>query len=769
MDGDSGTVNSIVMSTHNGSSVAERLRILTGAADGIQVTGNVGIGYDSPADNIHILGSNASPNVGITLQSDDTANATAAISLMARTADNSNRTSEIKNVAGQLFIERSDAGTDVLALKSTAAGAGGPQLDFYHHSASPADNDVIGTINFNGWDDASNATTYARMSGIAADVSNGAEKGHLVFSNRADGSTFSESMRIDSSGNVVINKASFSSLPTGSKLNIFGDGVTLRLDGSGGTTKSILFRGTNAANPGEVYADGSLRFRTEDASTRITFHTNSDGSDNERMRIDSSGNVGIGTAPHADWRSEATALQISPLGAIWNTSNYEDFNIGNNVYTDGTEKYIQNDAACKIRLTDAGLMDFRVAVAGSADAAITWNTAMAINTTGQIGIGTDYTGNGLLRVGRAPSAQDGGQRTVFADGTHDAITTNSTNYLHNVWIQNNNFDIDSGVTDSGYRIGLNIEGYHDNSNLAGTLATQKNVWSRNGNNSGGAGTITNSYNMHLETLDGGGITITNNYGLYQTGAGTKNYFEGDVGIGTASPDTLLHVKGAAALTGTTGGAAGLSIAYDGGNSSPLYFGTETTSAQKSMYMSGYWIYLRGHQNEGIRFVYSQGSGSAPRSDQYEFKYNSATRPTGNTTWDGFSDVRAKENVQNITGALDTISQLRPVVFDWTDDYADTMNMFKMDETDPKSYNWTSVKENGYDLIRKNGKIGFIAQEFETVFPKDITELEVQLGDEKVEDFKTVNYDSLIPTLTKAIQEQQAQIQALQQRLDDLEG
>ena len=44
MDGDSGTANSLVMSTYNGSSVVERLRILTGAADGIQVTGNVGIG-----------------------------------------------------------------------------------------------------------------------------------------------------------------------------------------------------------------------------------------------------------------------------------------------------------------------------------------------------------------------------------------------------------------------------------------------------------------------------------------------------------------------------------------------------------------------------------------------------------------------------------------------------------------------------------------------------------------------------------------------------
>jgi hypothetical protein len=166
--------------------------------------GRLGIGYESPADNIHILGSNASPNVGITLQSDDTANATAALSLFARNASNINITSEIKNVAGQLFIERSDAGTDVLALKSTAAGAGGPQLDFYHHSASPEDNDVIGTINFNGWDDASNATTYARISGIAADVSNGAEKGDLIISTRTDASTFSEKVRVTNGGNVGI-------------------------------------------------------------------------------------------------------------------------------------------------------------------------------------------------------------------------------------------------------------------------------------------------------------------------------------------------------------------------------------------------------------------------------------------------------------------------------------------------------------------------------------------------------------------------------------
>ena len=227
----------------------------------------------------------------------------------------------------------------------------------------------------------------------------------------------------------------------------------------------------------------------------------------------------------------------------------------------------------------------------------------------------------------------------------------------------------------------------------------------------------------------------------------------------------VKVVGETALTGTTGGAKGLTLQTAGGTSCPLYFGSETHSAQKSMYLNGYWIYLRGHQNEGIRFIFSQASGNAPRSDQYEFKYNAAYRPTGNTTWDGFSDRRAKENIQDVTSALDTIGRLRPVTFDWTNDYADRMNMFNLDKTDPRSYMWTSVKENGYDETRKNNNVGFIAQEFEEVFPNDITQTEMQLGDETISDFKTVNFDSLIPMLTKAVQELKSENDSLRARLD----
>ena len=56
MDGDSGTTNSLVMSTFNGSSVVERLRILTDAGDGIQVTGNVGINTADPGEALDVAG-----------------------------------------------------------------------------------------------------------------------------------------------------------------------------------------------------------------------------------------------------------------------------------------------------------------------------------------------------------------------------------------------------------------------------------------------------------------------------------------------------------------------------------------------------------------------------------------------------------------------------------------------------------------------------------------------------------------------------------------
>ena len=110
-----------------------------------------------------------------------------------------------------------------------------------------------------------------------------------------------------------------------------------------------------------------------------------DNATSTAITIDAAENVGIGITPKS-WYSTVTALQIAPTGALYNSSNWEDFSIGCNSYynSGGTESYIQTDAACKIRLTDSGLMDFKVAASGSADAAITWTTAMTIDNSGRV-------------------------------------------------------------------------------------------------------------------------------------------------------------------------------------------------------------------------------------------------------------------------------------------------------------------------------------------------------------------------------------------------
>ncbi|MBX3019797.1 MAG: tail fiber domain-containing protein [Bdellovibrionaceae bacterium] len=56
-----------------------------------------------------------------------------------------------------------------------------------------------------------------------------------------------------------------------------------------------------------------------------------------------------------------------------------------------------------------------------------------------------------------------------------------------------------------------------------------------GNNTG----LNHSYGLYIEDLAGAG----NQFGIYQTGANDRNYFNGSVGIGTTSPVAKFHVEG----------------------------------------------------------------------------------------------------------------------------------------------------------------------------------------------------------------------------------
>jgi len=106
-----------------------------------------------------------------------------------------------------------------------------------------------------------------------------------------------------------------------------------------------------------------------------------------------------------------------------------------------------------------------------------------------------------------------------------------------------------------------------------------------------------------------------------------------------------------------------------------------------------------------------------------------------TTITAISDQRLKENIRDLDEGLTTVMALKPRKFDW---------------------------KEGKGQNIKNAR-GFIAQEFEIVLPDMIEEWR-DPAPQGEESYKAINAN-LIPTLVKAIQEQQIIIESLKSRLD----
>jgi hypothetical protein len=132
-------------------------------------------------------------------------------------------------------------------------------------------------------------------------------------------------------------------------------------------------------------------------------------------------------------------------------------------------------------------------------------------------------------------------------------------------------------------------------------------------------------------------------------------------------------------------------------------------------------------------VFSSGAGA------YRFYVGmGGTVFATNTTITAISDQRLKENIRDLDDGLQKVMALQPRKFDWKEG-------------------------KGADI--KDAR-GFIAQEFEIVFP-DMVEEWKDPAPEGEEPYKAVNAN-LIPTLVKAIQEQQALITTLTDRITALE-
>ena len=143
-------------------------------------------------------------------------------------------------------------------------------------------------------------------------------------------------------------------------------------------------------------AVGGLPDGTVDAGTLasgIDKTSITDGGNSTAITIDSSENIGIGVTPETDWDGAGyKALQIG-AGSVIQAGKASGFNytaVGTNFSGNGNV-YLHTDKSVMHKMYD-GEHKFQVAPSGSADAAISWTTAMTIQNNGYIAMGTTTAG-----------------------------------------------------------------------------------------------------------------------------------------------------------------------------------------------------------------------------------------------------------------------------------------------------------------------------------------------------------------------------------------
>ena len=189
----------------------------------------------------------------------------------------------------------------------------------------------------------------------------------LTFWTAATGGTASERLRIDSSGNVGINTTSPFAL-----LHVKAATNRNLIVQNGGTDTIEVSNYNSGDGYREIAVGGSVvKFQTGTAGG---------GSSSERMRIDSSGNIGIGATPSA-WGGSRNAIQFDSAGAAY-ICNDSTVGIVSNMYFDGSNnKYINAGTASTAYFQQDNVL-FQFAPSGSANANGTFTTSTRIDADG---------------------------------------------------------------------------------------------------------------------------------------------------------------------------------------------------------------------------------------------------------------------------------------------------------------------------------------------------------------------------------------------------
>jgi hypothetical protein len=195
---------------------------------------------------------------------------------------------------------------------------------------------------------------------------------------------------------------------------------------SGAGEKGYLFFGDDASN-----TVGRIGY--DHATDAMDFWTDS----LERMRIDASGNVGIGCTPE-DWDPAFDVLRVGKTASLFSYDTAGDgLWLGSNAFYDDTlndYKYITTDpASLYIQLN--GTHSWSYAASGTADTQVTFSEAMRIDASGNLLVGlSSISANPDQGYGVAISGSGSyGNIKTVGNGSHTHFTVvNATNVVGSI-------------------------------------------------------------------------------------------------------------------------------------------------------------------------------------------------------------------------------------------------------------------------------------------------------------------------------------------------